>query len=68
MTRRGRLRRRAVEGGIWVLETQDGPFVLLGRVPAELEGAEVEAEGEEVGAFGFAMSGPQLEVRTLRRC
>ncbi len=66
MTRRGRLTRRDVEGGTWVLQTRDGDYVLLGDVPRALDGAEVEVEGEDADSFGFAMAGPQFEVRRIR--
>ena len=42
MSWRGTLRREAVEGGVWVLETPRGRFVLLGPVDRGLEGAQVE--------------------------
>ncbi len=66
MTRRGRVRHEAVEGGTWILETRDGAYVLLGSVPSALDGREVEVEGEDVESFGIAMAGPQFEVRSIR--
>lgn len=66
MSWRGTLRREAVEGGVWVLETPRGRFVLLGPVDRGLEGAQVEVDGEEVESFGLAMMGPQIEVRRVR--
>ena len=66
MTFQGRARWRPVEGGTWVLEAADAEYVLLGEVPKALDGQWVEVEGEEVGTFGFAMAGPQIEVRRIR--
>lgn len=66
MIRRGRLTRRDVEGGTWVLHTAGGDLVLLGDVPRALDGAEVEVEGDDAPSFGFAMAGPQFDVRRIR--
>ena len=67
MTLRGRLEHRDVESGTWVLHTASGGYVLLGSVAKALDGATVEVEGDEVESFGFAMAGPQIQVRTVRR-
>lgn len=68
MSWRGVLRHEPTEGGVWVLDTPKGRFVLLGRLDGAVDGATVEVDGEEVESFGFAMMGPQIEVRRLRGC
>lgn len=67
MTWTGRLERRALEGGTWVLHTARGERVLIGEVDPALAGAEVVVEGDEVEGFGLFMAGPQVEVRHIRR-
>ena len=66
MTLRGRLDRREIEGGSWVLVTPTGDWVLLGQVSAGLSGKNVEVEGDKHEGFGLFMQGPQLTVRTVR--
>lgn len=63
----GRLERRALEGGTWVLHTPRGPVVVLGAVDPALDGAEVVVDGEAIESFGIAMLGPQVEARSVRR-
>lgn len=63
----GRLERRELEGGTWVLHTPRGPVVVLGEVDPALAGAEVVVDGEEVESFGIAMAGPQVEARSIHR-
>ena len=46
MTVRGRLERRDLEGGTWVLVTDKQQYTLIGRVPAGLNGQTVEVDGE----------------------
>lgn len=67
MITRGRLERRDVSGGTWVLVTRTGSWTLYGNVPAALAGKEVEVEGDE-GGFGIGMSGPTLAVRRITGC
>lgn len=67
MIARGRLERRDVSGGTWVLVTPTGDWTLYGAVPAALAGREVEVEGDE-GGFGIGMTGPTLAVRRIRGC
>ena len=65
----GRLERRDLEGGVWVLHTPRGEFSLYGDVPRHLDGHQVEVEGssEEGGGFGIAMTGPAITVKTVRK-
>ena len=68
----GRLERRDLEGGIWVLHAPGVAWTLHGDIPPDLADARVEVEGEgeveaEADGFGFAMTGPSLRVRRIRR-
>lgn len=63
----GTLRRQQLGGSTtWTLETNEGPLQLQGAVPAKLEGARVRVRGREAAQqFGFAMTGPIIEVRSV---
>lgn len=63
----GRLERRDLEGGVWVLHTNDGEYTLYGEVPRELAGGHVEVEGQAEESFGIAMTGPSITVRRVRK-
>ena len=65
MTIRGKLERRDLEGGTWVLVAGREQWVLVGEVPAALAGREVEVEGDKDEGFGLFMQGPQLRVRRI---
>lgn len=67
MTITGRLERRALEGGSWVVVTETQEFTLLGTVPRELAGQLVEVDGDVEHGFGIFMQGPQLRVTGVRR-
>jgi len=68
MTRwRGRLERRDLEGGAWILRTASGEHSLYGDVPPQLDGQQVEVEGDAEEAFGFAMAGPAIAVKAVRK-
>jgi hypothetical protein len=67
VTVRGRLERRAVSGGTWVLVTREGTWTLYGTVDPKLSGQDVEVEGDE-GGFGIGMAGPSLSVRQIKGC
>ena len=67
MTVRGRLERRDLEGGSWVLVTAKQQYTLVGTVPAELKGQTIEVEGDEDAGFGIFMQGPQLRVTAVRK-
>ena len=64
----GKIEKRDLEGGIWQLVADDGKrYTLLGAKGVK-SGERVEVEGSlDEGGFGFAMSGPQLKVDTLRK-
>ncbi|MDP2306435.1 MAG: hypothetical protein Q8P18_10455 [Pseudomonadota bacterium] len=63
----GRLERRDLEGGVWILHTHKGEVTLYGDVPHTLAGHHVEVEGDTDEGFGFAMTGPAVTVRTVRK-
>lgn len=67
MTVRGRLERRDLEGGSWVLVTTNQQYTLIGAVPAGLGGQTVEVDGELDQGFGIFMQGPQLKVSGVRK-
>lgn len=60
---------RDVEGGLWVLETDDGKTYLLGGGDRKIKknGARIEAEGDvDEETLGFAMVGPRFVVSSYR--
>jgi hypothetical protein len=66
---RGRVVYRDLEGGVWVLEGEDGQRYQLagGDRRIKRDGAAIEAEGEVEGeALTAAMVGPLFRVRTYR--
>lgn len=67
MTVRGRLERRDLEGGSWVLVTANQQYTLIGVVPAGLGGQTVEVDGELEQGFGIFMQGPQLKVSGVKK-
>ncbi|MES2638181.1 MAG: hypothetical protein V4850_01815 [Myxococcota bacterium] len=63
----GKLERRDLEGGVWILHTPTGEVTLYGDVPHTLAGHHVEVDGEPNEGFGFAMTGPAVTVRGIRK-
>ena len=63
----GKLERRDLEGGVWILHTPTGEVTLYGDVPPKLAGHHVEVDGESNEGFGFAMTGPAVTVRAVRK-
>jgi Protein of unknown function (DUF5818) len=65
---KGTIRRNDLEGGHWVLETDDGEtYQLVGSVDGCKDGARVEVEGKvDKGAMGIGMTGPQLAVQSIK--
>lgn len=53
-------------GGWTLVDAQGSRWSLAGVVPAELAGRRVRAEGTERALYGFSMSGPVLELRSIR--
>ena len=63
----GRLERRDLEGGVWMLHTPAGVLTVYGDVPRDLDGAQVDVDGAQIEAFGIAMTGPAIEAHRVRR-
>jgi hypothetical protein len=67
---RGTIRRNDLEGGHWQLVADDGTtYQVHGTDPAlTQEGARVEIDGAvDRGALSFAMTGPILKVKSVKR-
>jgi len=68
MTLKGKLVRDDMGSGSWVLESKGQRMMLIGDVPAGLDGKDVVVDGDKVDAMGFAMTvGPTIEVRSVKR-
>lgn len=67
MKLKGTIRRNDLEGGVWTLETEQGEtYQLTGELAGAKDGMKAEVEGKvDKGAMGFAMVGPQFEVKKL---
>jgi hypothetical protein len=64
---RGRLERRDLGTGAWVLHTADGTVALYGDVPGELDGKSVEVTGKTFEGMGIGMTGdPMVQVSKVR--
>jgi len=68
MKLKGTIRRNDLEGGHWVLETEDGnTYQLVGPLDACKDGMQAEVEGKvDKDAFGIGMTGPQFSVQTVK--
>lgn len=68
---RGTVRRNDLEGGHWQLVAEDGTAYVMDVAPGEaalVDGAAVEVDGSvERAALSFAMTGPTLKVKSIRR-
>jgi hypothetical protein len=60
----GTIRRSDLEGGLWILEAEDGDrYQLQGQVSGLKDGARAAIHGKvERSAFGIGMSGPIVQV------
>jgi len=67
MKLKGTIRRNDLEGGHWVLETDDGDqYQLTGALGDAKDGLAVEVEGKvDKNAMGIGMTGPQLAVHKI---
>jgi hypothetical protein len=68
----GTARRNDLEGGHWQLVADDGTEYVLDGAPttggALVDGARVEIEGSvDRGVLSFAMTGPTLKVKSIKR-
>lgn len=68
---RGTVRRNDLEGGHWQLVADDGSEYVLDAAPGEAnltDGARVEIDGSvDRAALSFAMTGPTLKVKSVKR-
>ena len=68
MTLEGRLERKDLGTGVWVLHTSTGEVALYGTIPVELDGATVEVQGERFEGMGIGMTGdPMVQVRKVAK-
>lgn len=67
MKLKGTIRRSDLEGGHWVLETDNGDrYQLTGSVTGAKDGMAAEVEGNvDRNAMGIGMTGPQLNVQKI---
>lgn len=66
-TLKGTLEFQDLGAGVWTLVTEDGTrWALIGVVPADMNGRQVEISGVESTQQGTAMTGPALEIRAIR--
>ena len=66
----GKIEHRDLEGGIYQLVAEDGRrYTLLGAAGEvkAAQGARVEVEGSLDEGIGFAMAGPMLQVKKVRK-
>ena len=67
MKLKGTIRQTDLEGGAWTFEADDGEtYQLTGNIDGAQDGMKAEVEGKvDKDAMGFAMVGPQFEVKKL---
>jgi len=67
----GTIRRNDLEGGHWQLVAENGTEYVLDVEPGDpalADGAHVEIDGAvDRNALSFAMTGPTLKVKSIRR-
>jgi len=63
----GRLERRELGTGVWVLQTAGRELQLLGDLPASAAGGWIEVEGDLAPVYGFGMVGEVVDMRSWRR-
>ncbi|MBA3395597.1 MAG: hypothetical protein H0T89_23340 [Deltaproteobacteria bacterium] len=68
MKLKGTIRRNDLEGGHWVIETEDGDtYQLVGPLDACKDGMKAELEGSvDKQAMGIGMTGPHFSVQKLK--
>lgn len=65
----GTVKRSDLEGGHWLLETDDGDQYQLDTSDGLEDGQQVEVEGKvDKGAFGIGMTGPTIKVSKITPC
>ena len=68
MKLKGTIRRNDLEGGHWVIETDQGEtYQLAGSVDGCKDGMKAEVEGKvDKGAIGIGMTGPHFTVQSIK--
>jgi hypothetical protein len=63
----GTIRKSDLEGGHWILESEDGArYQLQGQTGSLKDGARAEVHGTiDQGAFGIGMTGPIVKVSKI---
>jgi hypothetical protein len=65
----GTVQRSDLEGGHWLLVTEDGDQYQLDGARDLVAGQKVEVEGKvDKEAFGFGMTGPIIKVKKVTVC
>ena len=64
---KGTITRTDIEGGAWMLKTDDGDqYQLVGKTDGAADGLRVEVEGKvDKDAMGFGMMGAHFQVQKL---
>lgn len=67
MKLKGTITRTDIEGGAWLLKTDDGEqYQLTGKIEGARDGQRVEVEGKvDKNAMGFGMMGAHFTVQKL---
>lgn len=67
MKLKGTITRTDIEGGAWLLKTDDGEqYQLTGKIDGARDGMRVEVEGKvDKNAMGFGMMGAHFDVQKL---
>lgn len=68
MKLKGTIRHNDLEGGQWTFETTDGEtYQLVGKLEGCKDGLKAEVDGKvDKNAMGFGMTGPQLQVTSIK--
>jgi len=68
MKLKGVIRRSDLEGGHWTFETDGGDhYQLVGKTDGCKDGMKAEVDGKvDKDAMGFGMTGPQLQVQSIK--
>ena len=63
----GTVKRSDLEGGQWILETEDGDtYQLVGAITGAKDGMRARVEGKvDKGTMGIGMTGPSLTVSKI---
>jgi len=67
MKLKGTIKKNALEGGHWTIETDKGEtYQLQGKLDGCKDGMKAEVEGKvDKGAMGIGMTGPHFEVQKI---